>query len=349
MKHIYNTTSICEQCLKHIDAKVVEENDKIWIYKNCKCSDDKKYLIEDNADFFHSLKYNKLHEYSFNVLLIEVTDKCNLKCPHCYHLPDNRKKDKSIESIIDQLKQAPATIDTFILAGAEPTARKDLDILIKRINLQFPDKRILLLTNGVKLDNLDYVKVLKNSGLFGVMIGLNHRTYQGSKIRNKQIRGIINCRDLNLAISYIGYTLESYDHLEDTIKESQTLVKQGAAMIRIRMGSDIGRSPGEGHKTLSQLYYNIEKTANKLNLPFKVMEADNNIYHIMVKVGNAPIRIIQWPDIKNIVMEELKTGPWCQFYDGPITNFVHQVITRDLIINQGYNIDTCDSKYHYKL
>jgi hypothetical protein len=48
-------------------------------------------------------------------------------------------------------------------------------------------------------------------------------------------------------------------------------------------------------------------------------------------------------------MEELDTGPWCQFYDGPITNFVHQVITRDAYINNSLpQLDFAPAKYHYR-
>jgi hypothetical protein len=32
-------------------------------------------------------------------------------------------------------------------------------------------------------------------------------------------------------------------------------------------------------------------------------------------------------------LDYLKTGPWSYFYDGPVTNFVHQVIMRDATIN----------------
>ena len=34
---------------------------------------------------------------------MEVTDKCNLNCPHCYHKPDNKTvADKPMEQILGQ-------------------------------------------------------------------------------------------------------------------------------------------------------------------------------------------------------------------------------------------------------
>jgi hypothetical protein len=78
----------------------------------------------------------------------------------------------------------------------------------------------------------------------------------------------------------------------------------------------------------------------------------------MLQWNNILLRVIQWPDVTNIDMEELNTGPWCQFYDGPVTNFVHQVITRDAYKNNGlpkldlspikYQYQPCEEKTHWK-
>jgi hypothetical protein len=55
----------------------------------------------------------------------------------------------------------------------------------------------------------------------------------------------------------------------------------------------------------------------------------------MVSVGGKSIRIIQWCDETDISMEELRTGPYCDFVSDGLTNFLHQVIRRDVSKNQG--------------
>ena len=67
---------------------------------------------------------------------------------------------------------------------------------------------------------------------------------------------------------------------------------------------------------------------------FEDMLGDNNLYHTMVKVEGKPIRVIQWCDETDIHMEELRTGPYCDFVSDGITNFLHQVIRRDVSKNQ---------------
>ena len=57
--------------------------------KDCPEHGVSEYMIESNANFYHSLDYD-VHAYDIpNSIMIEVTDRCNLNCPHCYHEPEN--------------------------------------------------------------------------------------------------------------------------------------------------------------------------------------------------------------------------------------------------------------------
>jgi hypothetical protein len=105
--------------------------------------------------------------------------------------------------------------------------------------------------------------------------------------------------------------------------------------FRIRYGSDIGRNPGQERIFVSDVYKSIEAWCKHNNKSFeRIIEADNNIYHVMAKVEGKDIRIIQWCDITDIDMEELRSGPWCDFVPDGITNFLHQIIRRDVWKNQ---------------
>jgi hypothetical protein len=55
----------------------------------------------------------------------------------------------------------------------------------------------------------------------------------------------------------------------------------------------------------------------------------------MVKIENNFYRLIQWCDETDIDMEELRTGPFSDFVHDGITNFLHQIIRRDILKNQG--------------
>ena len=343
MNHLYNTTSLCGTCYRHLPATVYEEDGKVFVAKSCPDHGASIHVIENDAEFFHKLKKTPADEYRWEITLIEVTDKCNLNCPHCYHLPDNRSVDRSIEDIVNQVKQLEC--NRIMFAGAEPTVRKDLLDVVKAV--KDCGKNVFILTNGVKLQDEDFVKQLVEVGVSGVSIGLNHPDYQGSTVHRKQLQGIINCVKHKLKIEYIGYTVEAAYQLEYIVEEMQQLAR-AADQIRIRFGSDIGRAPDEPFRTLSNNYKDILDVAQQRGYDVEWLNGDDNIYHVMLQIGKAKVRLIQWPDVDNIVMEELMTGPWCNFYDGPVTNFVHQVITRDAFKNKKLPmLDTCPSKYHY--
>ena len=68
----------------------------------------------------------------------------------------------------------------------------------------------------------------------------------------------------------------------------------------------------------------------------------------MARVENKDIRIIQWCDETDIDMEELRSGPWCDFVPDGVTNFLHQIIRRDVWKNQGLILpDTPPDRYKF--
>jgi organic radical activating enzyme len=332
---IAHTCSLCPECYRHLDAEIYEEDGKIKLIKSCKAHGEFVSIVENDPEFYYNLTYNDTN-HKFKSVLFEVTNKCNLNCPHCYQLPDNKSVDKPESLIISEIESVNPQYNLDIMfAGAEPTVRKDLPNLITNISLKF-NKKISLLTNGVNFSIKNYVDTLINSGL-GIsrpLIGLNHHTYQGLVVHNKQLKGIDNLNKFDIQPT-LGYTVEKTEHLDEIITEAYNLfLQKKTTFIRLRFGSDIGRTPDDPFCTLSDNVKKVKKSAERLGLHFDLLDADNNTYHQMVAINDFPIRVIQWPDVKNIVLDELKMGPWAKFYGGPITNFVHQVIVRDGLINQ---------------
>ncbi|HRP00645.1 MAG TPA: radical SAM protein, partial [Flavobacteriales bacterium] len=103
------TLSLCPECLKRIDAKVVFEDERVYMLKRCPEHGAQKVLIATDVDYYkrcrHYLKPGEMvrtfntwthygcpydcgicpdHEQHGCLTLIEVTDRCNLECPICY-------------------------------------------------------------------------------------------------------------------------------------------------------------------------------------------------------------------------------------------------------------------------
>ena len=105
----------------------------------------------------------------FEVVIVDVTHRCNMACANCY-LPNRVIPDMDIDRLIDCLSRLPKRVSVRI-AGAEATVREDLPEIIQRIKKA--GHRAILLSNGLKLANTDYVQTLKDAGLRHLYLSMN--------------------------------------------------------------------------------------------------------------------------------------------------------------------------------
>lgn len=330
-----DSLSLCEHCYRHIPAVRFERDNSIWLGKTCPEHGYIEHLVEPDAEFYNSFAYEK-HE--INSYLIEVTNRCNLACPHCYQLPDNMSVDPTINELLDIVRSWPDDGAGVALCGAEPTARKDLADLIKQIKLLPGKKRkIMVLTNGVYLAKRDYAEQFVDIDGLAWTIGLNHPDYQGMAVREKQMQAIDKMLELGLYIKNISYTLYDLTQLEYCLKEIQKFSHR-CEQFRIRVGADIGRTPWDHKKVyLSELVNEVKMHCKNNNWSFeRDSDYSHNKSHFSTLINGLKVKIIQWPDVRTLDLSEMQTESWAQVVPGvPLSPLVHQVILRDGLINKG--------------
>ena len=328
-----NTLSVCHHCYRHVPAIKFEKDNSIWLRKTCPEHGESTHLVEPDAEFYNSYNYER---HALGSYFIEITNRCNLACPHCYQMPDNQSVDPEVTRIIEDIKSWPDDGLPIAICGAEPTTRKDLPDIIKKIQaLPGKPRSLMILTNGVNLSNYDYAK--KFAELEGVRwtFGLNHTDYQGPVVRKKQMQGIKNCIDLGLVIKNISYTLLNMSQLEDCINELVDLGQGYCEAYRIRCGADIGRAPNAKQIYLSDLMKATEEICKKNEYTFEKFNYGNRA-HYCVEINGLPARIIQWPDATTLDLSEVQTESIADIIPGkPPSPLVHQVILRDGAINEG--------------
>lgn len=345
MKKIHDTLTICEVCYRHVPGTLFERDNQIWLTKTCKEHGTVEHLVEPDSTFYNEYTYEprRLDGY-----LIEVTNRCNLDCPHCYQLPDSNSLDPDIDYVLDIIKSWPDDGRHVVLAGAEPTVRKDLPELMRSIR-QLPGKhrRLMVLTNGVNFHRDDYAEQFVDIPDLQWTVGLNHPDYQGPVVHRKQLEGIKNIKKAGLHLKNISYTLESLDQLEyvlDEIMEFKDTVKQ----YRIRCGADIGRYPGDPKLYMSQLVSEVKKLCERKSWSFERMHpSEGNRSHYPAKINNVPVKIIQWPDAKTIDLKEMQTEILADIVPNkPPSPLLHQVIIRDGAVNKKLMLyDTIPQEY----
>lgn len=328
------TVSLCQHCHQHVPAYNYHTNNQYWMSKSCVLHGTSDHMIERDYSFIKNLNPEP-YPLHFPFVLVEVTDRCNVECPHCYHMPDNDTHDSPPDQLVARIREWYQPGLGICLAGAEPSLHKNIVGLIKQISNEFNLEYFMMLTNGIRFSDMDLLQQCQAAGLKSINVGLNHPSYLNNPtIRRKQLAAIDNALTLGmLANGYIGYTMSSISELEDILEET-TNSNWNPAMFRIRYGSDIGHYPDQERMYVSDIYKLTKAWCERKGKSFTPINRDDNIYHVMVKIDEKVYRLIQWCDETDIDMEELRSGPWCDFVQDGITNFLHQVIRRDTLKNK---------------
>jgi 7,8-dihydro-6-hydroxymethylpterin dimethyltransferase len=237
MMVIKKTKSLCPQCLSVVDAEVYEDNDKVMIKKECKehgifdstyWGNDELYIKASENDHKGNGIINPQtssekecplncgicsdHESQTILGLIDVTNRCNLKCPVCFAnaAVSNRLYEPTYEEIRKMLQtlrsNEPVPAPALQYAGGEPTVRKDLVDLIK-LAKEEGFRHTQIATNGLRLArNPELAKELKEAELNTVYLQFDGTTEEPYlQIRKKnllatKIKAIENCRAVGLGI-----------------------------------------------------------------------------------------------------------------------------------------------------
>lgn len=254
---IKKTKSLCPVCLKPLDAEVYEADGKIWIKKECPehgkfnntyWSDSKLYnLVDQYNPIVQDIENPQVHkaggcpqncgiceehESSTVLGLIDVTNRCNLKCPICFANAAVSKKlfEPSVEEIRAMLKnlrgEKPVGTPAIQYAGGEPTVRKNLPELIKLAKEEgFSHTQIA--TNGIRLAKKEgYAQELKDAGLNTVYLqfdGVTEEPYIQSRNKNLlpiKLEAIEKCREAGLGIVLVPTVVKGIndDQVGDIIR-----------------------------------------------------------------------------------------------------------------------------------
>ncbi len=195
-KLLKKTKSLCPECMKVIEAEVVEEDGKALIRKEC--PEHGKFEDVYYSDVGVYKRFEKFagvgdgienprtekkqgcpldcgicpnHKSHTVLSIIDVTNRCNLQCPICFAnaAAAGYVYEPTFEQIKEMLRNLhsnrPTPPPAIQLSGGEPTLRDDLPDIVRAAK-EAGFWHIEVNTNGIRLaKDLDFVKRLRDAGV----------------------------------------------------------------------------------------------------------------------------------------------------------------------------------------
>jgi len=244
MQVIKETKTICPECFKVLNATIFEKDNKVYIEKECPehgkfqdvyWSDYEQYQRAerfrcDGDGLRNPRTTTKLdcpldcgicpqHKSHTALAIIDVTNRCNLKCPVCFAnaAAAGYVYEPSKEQIIGMLenfrRNDPVPPPAIQFSGGEPTIRQDLFELIGAAK-ELGFHHVEVNTNGLRLaQSVDYCRGLKEAGMSTVYLqfdGLTSDVYKftrGADLLDVKMKAIENCREAGLESIVLVVTL----------------------------------------------------------------------------------------------------------------------------------------------
>lgn len=171
MAELYNTLSVCPTCLRDVRAQIVERDGEAVMLKRCPEHGRFQVVLSAYGQLWDWLRrfHDVLHPHDAppreTPVLVPVTMRCNLGCPFCLMFAGDRPYH---EPTLEELAQRFARYrrQRISIFGGEPTMREDLPRIIQLV--QESGNAAVLLTNGLKMEDLDYCRRLRRAGPFEV-------------------------------------------------------------------------------------------------------------------------------------------------------------------------------------
>lgn len=227
---LHTTRALCPECLKVLDAQIsTDSQSKVWMTRTCPEHGETATMIWPDGEHYRwitSLAFPKAapnqdavrtsakpcptgcgicqrHVRKPTLVEIEVTQRCNLRCPVCFMSAESDSSDVPLNKIHDFIEAIADTagVDTGVqLTGGEPTMRADLAQIIWHVRAR-GFWGVEVNTNGLVIAQDEaYLQDLVAHGLTGIYLqfdGLTSEVYRqirGADLLNMKLAAIENCR-----------------------------------------------------------------------------------------------------------------------------------------------------------
>lgn len=223
------TWSVCPVCLKRLAAVKVRRGGEVFLERECPdhglfsavvwrdrvdlaqwTSGVKAVGDEGNPDCPHACGLCSGHLRGTCCVILEVTERCTLRCPFCFADGGGLREDPPLEEIRRSLEQIIRPGESLVqLSGGEPTVRDDLPEIVRAAK-DLGCRYVQLNTNGLRLASDEpYVAALAQAGLSFVFLQFDgtddevYRTLRGRSLFDIKKQAIARCGEYGIGVTLV--------------------------------------------------------------------------------------------------------------------------------------------------
>ena len=225
---LFTTRALCPECLAVLPASLyADSQSKVWMVRTCPEHGETQTMVWPDAEHyrrFRALAFPKVapavvnetskpcptgcgicqrHQRKATLVEVEVTQRCNLRCPVCFMSAESDNSDVPLDELrgfFEAVEHSAGLEVGLQITGGEPTVRKDLNDIV-RMARDMGFWGIEVNTNGVVISHdLEYLQQLVASGLTGIYLqfdGLTaepYRQIRGADLLETKLKAVENCR-----------------------------------------------------------------------------------------------------------------------------------------------------------
>lgn len=277
VKVLSETESLCPDCLRRIPAKRVARGNCVYLEKACPEHGMYRTKIWQGEPSFQSWVRPKVpatvkfpftgidrgcpfdcglcpaHRQLTCCVLLEVTGRCNLKCPFCFAGAGNGDADPDLDTIRNWYRRLLDAGGPFNvqLSGGEPTLRDDLPELVA-LGRSMGFSYIQLNTNGLRLSREPrYLESLKKAGLSSVFLQFDgteqeiHRRMRGRDLLEEKLEAVRLCGETGIGVVLVPTVVPGInDHNLGQIIKLALELMPAVRGVHFQPVSYFGRFPG---------------------------------------------------------------------------------------------------------
>ncbi|MBO6939697.1 MAG: radical SAM protein [Deltaproteobacteria bacterium] len=292
------TRALCSRCLRVVDAKELIQDGKVYLQKRCPEHGRERVLISDDVAYFRRSREDFLkppeqvlhhntpiehgcpydcgicpdHEQHGCVSILEVTDRCNLRCPTCYagSGPDvgTHRSLAQIEAMLDRIIANEGEADVVQVSGGEPTLHPEFFAILDACRAR-PIRHLMVNTNGIRIaKDPEFAKRLAEYGPgFEVYLQFDSlerdplMTLRGADLRDVRAQALDRLDELDLSTTLVVTVRKGLnDHELGAILEhaqSRPSVRGVTFQPEQHAGRNEGFDPAVHRLTLSEVRRSI--------------------------------------------------------------------------------------------